>query len=83
MGFDHLGGGGGGFFPSESPFIDDVLLISSDLGSFLLSKLRVFGLVGLDCTGVEGSACLKVLIRGFKFNTKSASGLEAAEGGGL
>lgn len=70
--------------PKESPFNEDILLIISVLfGSFLLSKFSVFGLVGFDCTGVEGSACLNVLINGFKLRIRSASGLDAADGGGL
>lgn len=80
-GFDHLGGGGGGVFETNS-FLG---LMGSLLGSMKLIKFRVLGRVGLLSlvTGVDGSAVLNVVIRGFKFNTRSASGLEAAEGGGL
>lgn len=93
-GFDHLGGGAGGVFPiiSEPKDAGSILFISSFcIGSFFtgsirLAKLRVFGLKGLLQSfevGVEGSAALNVLIKGFKFKTRSASGLDAFEGGGL
>lgn len=84
VGLDHLGGGGGGVLDTNSFLSDETLFKTSPFGSFLLERLSVLGLAGLSFkTGVEGSACLKVLIRGFKLRTKSASGLEAAEAGGL
>lgn len=90
-GFDHLGGGGGGIFEICSLLLlnDEIDFgVSTDLsfftGSILLSKFRVFGLVGLRVpVGVDGSAFLNVLMRGLRLSIRSASGLEAVEGGGL
>lgn len=86
VGFDHRGGGGGGVFV-ESLFgvFLRLSIVLFDAVSILLSKFNVLGRVGFSplVTGVEGSAVLKVLMSGFKFKTKSASGLEAEDGGGL
>lgn len=79
LGLDHLGGGRGGVLEIVSPLICKGCTL---FGSIKLSKFNVLGLVGFGI-GVEGSAVLNVVINGLRFNTRSASGLEAAEGGGL
>lgn len=96
VGLDHLGGGGGGVFETVSFFSElilndsvfmSLLIGSLFTGSFLFRRFSVFGRTGfaasLKPVGVAGSAVLNVLVRGFKFNTRSASGLDATDGGGL
>lgn len=83
---DHLGGGGGGVFALIVSFFNfdksEFSIFVSTFGSIKFIKFKVLGLVGLTI-GVEGSAVLNVVISGFKFRTKSTSGLDAFEGGGL